>query len=65
MPVPRYATYLDYEGEAAIVIGKRGKNIKASEIKDYIWGVTLVNDFSIRDLSAMPLSRTTSELQFG
>ena len=57
VPVPRYATYLDYEGEAAIVIGKRGKNIKASEIKDYIWGVTLVNDLSIRDLSAMPLGR--------
>src|SRR5215203_4769759 len=52
VPFPRYAKYLDYEGEAAVVIGRRGKNIKASEIKDYIWGVTLVNDLSIRDLSA-------------
>lgn len=60
VPLPRYATYVDYEGELAIVIGKRGKNIKASEIKDYIWGVTLVNDWSIRDSSAMPIGRPMS-----
>jgi len=41
--------YLDYEGEVAIVIGKRGKDISASQIADYVWGVTLVNDWSIRD----------------
>jgi 2-keto-4-pentenoate hydratase/2-oxohepta-3-ene-1,7-dioic acid hydratase in catechol pathway len=60
VPFPRYAKYLDYEGEAAIVIGKRGKNIKASEIKDYVWGVTLVNDWSIRDPSSMPAGRPMS-----
>ena len=58
--LPRYAKYIDYEGEAAIIIGKRGKNIKASEIKDYIWGVTLVNDWSIRDPSAMATRRPMS-----
>jgi 2-keto-4-pentenoate hydratase/2-oxohepta-3-ene-1,7-dioic acid hydratase in catechol pathway len=58
--LPRYAKYIDYEGEAAIIIGKRGKNIKASEIKDYIWGVTLVNDWSIRDPSAMSMRRPMS-----
>jgi 2-keto-4-pentenoate hydratase/2-oxohepta-3-ene-1,7-dioic acid hydratase in catechol pathway len=57
---PRYAKYLDYEGEAAIVIGKRGKNIKASEIEDYVWGVTLVNDWSIRDPNSMPTGRRMS-----
>lgn len=60
VPFPRYAKYVDYEGEAAIIIGKRGKNIKASEIKDYIWGVTLVNDWSIRDPSAMATRRPMS-----
>jgi 2-keto-4-pentenoate hydratase/2-oxohepta-3-ene-1,7-dioic acid hydratase in catechol pathway len=60
IPFPRYAKYLDYEGEAAIVIGKRGKNIKASELADYVWGVTLVNDWSIRDPSAMPVGRRMS-----
>ena len=60
VPFPRHAKYVDYEGEAAIVIGKRGKNIKASEIKDYVWGVTLVNDWSIRDPSSMPTGRPMS-----
>ena len=35
--------YLDYEGEAAIIIGKRGSDIKADQIEDYVWGVTLYN----------------------
>ena len=41
--------FFDYEGEAAAVIGKRGKDIKVEEAKDYIWGVTLVNDWSARE----------------
>lgn len=48
VPFPKRTKYLDYEGEVAIVIGKRGKNIPANKIKDYVWGVTLVNDWSIR-----------------
>jgi hypothetical protein len=27
-------------GEFAIVIGKRGKDIPAAKIRDYVWGVT-------------------------
>ncbi|HXP93236.1 MAG TPA: fumarylacetoacetate hydrolase family protein [Candidatus Binatia bacterium] len=49
VPYPSRTRYLDYEGEAAIVLGKRGKNIKAGQLKDYVWGVTLMNDWSIRD----------------
>lgn len=49
VPYPSRTRYLDYEGEAAIVLGKRGKDVKASAIGDYVWGVTLLNDFSIRD----------------
>lgn len=49
IPYPKRAKYFDYEGEVAIVIGKRGKNIKAAEIADYVWGVTLGMDWSIRD----------------
>jgi 2-keto-4-pentenoate hydratase/2-oxohepta-3-ene-1,7-dioic acid hydratase in catechol pathway len=47
--IPKRTKYFDYEGEAAIIIGKRGKDIKAEEIAEYVWGVTLVNDWSIRD----------------
>jgi 2-keto-4-pentenoate hydratase/2-oxohepta-3-ene-1,7-dioic acid hydratase in catechol pathway len=49
IPFPKRVTYFDYEGEVAIVIGKRGKNIPAAKIDDYVWGVTLLHDWSIRD----------------
>jgi 2-keto-4-pentenoate hydratase/2-oxohepta-3-ene-1,7-dioic acid hydratase in catechol pathway len=49
IPFPKRVTYFDYEGEVAIVIGKRGKNIPAENIRDYVWGVTLFHDWSIRD----------------
>jgi 2-keto-4-pentenoate hydratase/2-oxohepta-3-ene-1,7-dioic acid hydratase in catechol pathway len=49
IPFPKRVTYFDYEGEVAIVIGKRGKNIPADKIRDYVWGVTLFHDWSIRD----------------
>lgn len=39
---------LDYEGEVAVVLGKQGKDIPASEGKDYIWGYLLLNDISAR-----------------
>ena len=50
VPYPAKKTqYFDYEGEVAIVIGKRGKNISAANIRDHVWGVTLSNDWSCRD----------------
>lgn len=51
IPYPKIADYFDYEAEVAIVIGKRGKDIAAGELKDYVWGVTLANDWSNRDMS--------------
>jgi acylpyruvate hydrolase len=49
IPFPKRVTYFDYEGEVAIVIGKRGKNIPADKIREYVWGITLFHDWSIRD----------------
>ena len=40
---------LDYEAELAIVLGKRALDVKAGDVKQYIWGVTLFGDWSIRD----------------
>ena len=54
VPFPSHSDYLDYEGELAIIIGRRGKNIAASDVGRYVWGVTLVNDWSKRDRSASP-----------
>lgn len=39
----------DFEGEPGVILGKQGKDIKAGDIADYVWGVTLVIDWSIRD----------------
>jgi acylpyruvate hydrolase len=49
IPFPKRVTYFDYEGEVAVIIGKRGKNISADKIREYVWGVTLFHDWSIRD----------------
>lgn len=43
-------TELDYEGELAVVIGKTCKNIKEEEAMDYVFGYTLINDITARDL---------------
>jgi 2-keto-4-pentenoate hydratase/2-oxohepta-3-ene-1,7-dioic acid hydratase in catechol pathway len=45
---PARCNRLDYEGELAIIIGKKGKDIRAKDVKDYVWGVTLLGDWSIR-----------------
>jgi 2-keto-4-pentenoate hydratase/2-oxohepta-3-ene-1,7-dioic acid hydratase in catechol pathway len=49
IPFPARAEYLDYEGEVAVVIGHQGKDISAARADGHIWGVTLLNDWSIRD----------------
>jgi 2-keto-4-pentenoate hydratase/2-oxohepta-3-ene-1,7-dioic acid hydratase in catechol pathway len=49
IPYPKRTKRFDYEGEVAIVIGKRGKDIAAGRIDEYVWGVTLFHDWSIRD----------------
>nr|WP_240951734.1 fumarylacetoacetate hydrolase family protein [Bacillus sp. RO2] len=41
---------LDYEGELAIVMGKGGKGIPIEDAMDYIFGYTIVNDVTARDL---------------
>lgn len=41
---------LDYEGELAIVIGKVGKDIPKNQVFDYVFGYTIANDITARDL---------------
>jgi len=49
VPYPARTHRLDYEGELAIVLGKPATDVKAADLKPYIWGVTLFADWSIRD----------------
>jgi fumarylacetoacetate (FAA) hydrolase len=41
---------LDFELEAAIVVGKRGRNVPAAKADALIFGMTIMNDFSARAL---------------
>lgn len=45
---PSRCDRLDYEGEVAIVLGRPGKDLRRTDLKDYVWGVTLCCDWSIR-----------------
>jgi 2-keto-4-pentenoate hydratase/2-oxohepta-3-ene-1,7-dioic acid hydratase in catechol pathway len=47
---PAVSTKIDYEVELAVVIGRRGSNIKASDALDHVFGYTIVNDVTARDL---------------
>lgn len=42
--------WLDFELEIACVIGKQGRNIRAEEAEEYIFGYCILNDWSARDL---------------
>lgn len=48
--LPGLSEQVDYEGELAVVIGKRGKNIPSAQALDYVAGYMALNDVSARDL---------------
>lgn len=48
--MPDHFQKLDFELEIAAVIGKKGRNIRASEADEYIAGFTIMNDISARTL---------------
>lgn len=41
---------LDYENELAVIIGKDAKDIKKENAREYIFGYTILNDLSARDI---------------
>ncbi len=52
-PIPSYPELvdsLDYEAELAVIIGKDAKNILAEQAKDYVFGYTIINDVSARNV---------------
>lgn len=44
------SSQVDYEAELGVIIGRPAKNVKAHEALDYVWGYTVVNDITARDL---------------
>ncbi|MDA3129636.1 fumarylacetoacetate hydrolase family protein [Aliibacillus thermotolerans] len=46
---PSDVTYMHYECELAVVLGRSGKHIKKEEAYDYVRGYTIANDYAFRD----------------
>jgi 2,4-didehydro-3-deoxy-L-rhamnonate hydrolase len=47
---PDFSEKMDYEAELAVVIGRGGRSIPAAEAMDHIFGYTLANDVTARDV---------------
>jgi 2-keto-4-pentenoate hydratase/2-oxohepta-3-ene-1,7-dioic acid hydratase in catechol pathway len=47
---PAATRELDYEGELAVVIGRTGRGIRKPDAYAHVWGYTIVNDVTARDL---------------
>jgi 2-keto-4-pentenoate hydratase/2-oxohepta-3-ene-1,7-dioic acid hydratase in catechol pathway len=41
---------IDYEAELAVIIGKGGRGISKADALDHVWGYTIINDVTARDL---------------
>lgn len=47
--IPAWSEQIDYEGELAVIIGRRSKNVSISEAEYCVLGYTIANDVSARD----------------
>jgi 2-keto-4-pentenoate hydratase/2-oxohepta-3-ene-1,7-dioic acid hydratase in catechol pathway len=52
--LPAVSKQVDWEGECAVVIGRRGRNVKAADAMKYVAGYTCLNELSARDLGRRP-----------
>lgn len=48
--IPINSTEVDFEAELAVVIGREAKHVSEEEANDYVFGYTIMNDISARDL---------------
>jgi 2-keto-4-pentenoate hydratase/2-oxohepta-3-ene-1,7-dioic acid hydratase in catechol pathway len=44
---------VDYEVELAVIIGRAGRNIPAQQALQHVWGYTIINDVTARDLQGL------------
>lgn len=56
--IPEDVGRIDFEGELAVVIGKRGRNVMEAEALSYVAGYTLMNDVTARDEQKRALARS-------
>jgi 2-keto-4-pentenoate hydratase/2-oxohepta-3-ene-1,7-dioic acid hydratase in catechol pathway len=48
--LPKISERVDHEGELAIVIGQVAKDVSEDKALDYVWGFTIANDVTARDI---------------
>lgn len=58
---PEMSKRVDYEAELAVVIGKKAKNISVEQAEEYIFGYTIMNDVTARDLQAKDVQYTRAK----
>jgi 2-keto-4-pentenoate hydratase/2-oxohepta-3-ene-1,7-dioic acid hydratase in catechol pathway len=59
--MPRQSARVDYEGEVAVVMGKRAKDVSIEEAKSHIFGYTCLNDVTARDLQMKDIQFTRAK----
>jgi 2-keto-4-pentenoate hydratase/2-oxohepta-3-ene-1,7-dioic acid hydratase in catechol pathway len=47
---PEVSTMIDWEGELAVIIGKKGRNIPESSAMEHVFGYAVINDTTARDV---------------
>lgn len=56
VPMPAYATNMDFEFEFAAVIGRGGSDIQRADALSHIYGYMIYNDFSAREIQQREMS---------
>lgn len=51
---PGESQKVDYEGELGVVVGKTARNVNAADAMEYVFGYTVIDDISARDLQFSP-----------
>jgi len=51
VPYPKHTRMLDHEVEVAAVIGRQGRDISTRSAPNYIYGYTIMNDYTARDVA--------------
>jgi 2-keto-4-pentenoate hydratase/2-oxohepta-3-ene-1,7-dioic acid hydratase in catechol pathway len=47
---PKVSAAIDYEAELAVIIGTGGRGITRADAMNHVWGYTIINDVTARDL---------------
>lgn len=53
IPYPNISEKLDYELEIGYIVGKPGRNLTPEDALSHVFGITIFNDWSLRDVQAL------------